>query len=78
MLNKLGLTKNSWGQPLWSWNKTAAFDEVISKMESKLQGWHQKLISQADRSIQVLVFLRASIIYEMSSMEVPKKEQLSK
>lgn len=48
------------------------FQDIIDRVQSKLQGWKAKLLSQAGRNTLISSFLQAMPLYTFSCLRIPK------
>ena len=52
--------------------RVADFQDVVDKVQGKLQGWKAKLLSQAGRTTLIVSVLQAMPLYVFSCFKVPE------
>lgn len=52
--------------------RVANFQVLVNRLQSKLQGWNAKLLSQVGRTTLISSILQAMSLYTFSCMRVPK------
>ena len=51
--------------------KKASFNYIKEKFQQKLQGWEEKLLSQAEREVLIKVVMQAIPTFTMSCFKIP-------
>lgn len=49
-----------------------SFEEIVQRIDRKISGWKAKLLSQAGRSMLINAVASPILMYEMSSILLPK------
>lgn len=72
-VKKMSLNNKYLGLPLLIWrSKKKSFDDVKSKVLSKVWGWKMRSLSQAGRTVLIKSLATAMLLYSMSTFLLPK------
>jgi hypothetical protein len=62
--------------PMIGRSKRAAFEDIKTRVWKRVQGWKEKLLSQAGREVLVKAVLQSIPTYTMSCFKIPTSSML--